>query len=106
MPQMFQYVVWPQPAPDTLHNVDNFTDGDFHTKREELNFNILLYAFLLFVWCDNGVQCVCSRMVAILRTDTFYDMPYIKIDYWLKFGPNQMDGQFTDIIWWITALTI
>ena len=95
MPQMFQYEVWPSPAPVTLYTVDDFTDGDviFTLKREEL------YAFLLAVGCVSGVQCICSRMVAILRTDTFVICLISRL-IWTE------SNEFTDIIWWITALQI
>ena len=71
MLQMFKYEAWPQSTQDTLSSIDNFIDGDFHTKKRETNNKILLYAFLLSVRCIDNVQCVCAQMVAVLRTETF-----------------------------------
>ena len=53
---------------DTLYIVDDFKDG-FTLNRGKLNDKILLYVFLVFVGCVDGVQCICARMVAI-HTET------------------------------------
>ena len=50
----------------------------FTLKRGKVKDKILLYAFLLFVGCVDGVQSVCARIVAILHTETLKacDIPF------------------------------
>ena len=43
-------------AKDTRFTVDDFIDSHRYTKKSKLNEKILLYAFLVFVGCVDGVQ--------------------------------------------------
>ena len=59
------------------------------TKQGKLNGKFLLYEFVFFVGCVDGVQFVCTRIVPVLHIDTFMHS--------ILAPPSFLDGLLTPI---------